>query len=107
VGSASGPTGESGAFYANTQKLNRLETEIKAMEKDGKRQEAAELRRKPEAYLIAQANAAERQVQKLRKEKSELVRADAPRAQVKAVEERITLTMARLNKAIEERKALQ
>jgi len=102
VGDAKSQASEGAAFYANTERLNKLETEIKGLEKDGKRAEAAELRRNSsEAYLITVANQAERQIQRLRSEKRELVKAGAPREQVKAVEERITAVMARLNRAAE------
>lgn len=100
VGDTKSQASEGAAFYANTERLNRLETEIKGLEKDGKRAEAAELRRSSsEAYLITVANQAERQIQRLRSEKRELVKAGAPREQVVAIEERITGVMARLNRA--------
>lgn len=108
VGDSKSQASEGGSFYANTERLNRLETEIKGLQKDGKTAEAAELRRSSsEAYLISMANQAERQIQKLRAEKRELVKADAPREQVKAVEERITASMARLNRAVESLKEKQ
>jgi predicted GNAT family acetyltransferase len=93
---------EGSQFYANTERLNRLETEIKGLQKDGKMAEAAELRRSSsEAYLITQANVAERQIQRLRNQKRELVKEGAPREQVRAIEEQITQVMARLNRAVE------
>lgn len=102
VGNAKGQASEGSAFYANAERLNKIETEAKGLRADGKQEEARELLAKhPEAYLIAQANTAERQVQKLRRQKSELVKAGAPREQVKAVEEEITKVMARLNRAVE------
>lgn len=102
VGNAKGQASEGSAFYANAERLNKIETEAKGLRADGKQEEARDLLAKhPEAYLIAQANTAERQVQKLRRQKSELVKAGAPREQVKAVEEEITKVMARLNRAVE------
>lgn len=102
VGNAASQASEGNAFYANTERLNRLETEIKGLQKDGKMAEASALRAsRPDAYLMAQANLAERQIAKLRKEKSELVKDGAPREQVRAVEERITARMAALNRAVE------
>ena len=101
-GNARSQASEGSAFYANTQDLNKLETEIKGLEKDGKRAEAQELRRsRSEAYLITAANQAERQVQRLRQQKRELIKNDAPREQVQAVETQITTVMARLNRAME------
>ena len=99
---------EGTAFYANTERINKLETEIKGLQKDGKHAEAAELRRtNSDAYLIAVANQAERQIQKLRSEKRELIKNNAPREQVRAIEERITAVMARLNRAAERLKEQQ
>jgi len=102
IGDSKQQASEGTAFYANTERINRLETEIKGLQKDGKYAEAAELRRtNSEAYLITVANQAERQIQKLRAQKRELIKEGASREQVKAVEERITAVMARLNRAAE------
>ena len=102
VGNAKGQASEGSAFYANVDKLNEIETEAKGLRADGKEAEARKLlAENPEAYLITQANYAERQAQKLRRQKSELIKAGAPREQVKAVEEQITAVMARLNRAME------
>ncbi|WOB06453.1 LPD38 domain-containing protein [Piscinibacter gummiphilus] len=102
VGDAKSQASEGTAFYANVDKLNELETEIKGLRKDGKIQEANELRMKsPQAYLITQANHAERAVQRLRREKSELLKSGAPAPEVKAIEERITARMAALNRAVD------
>ena len=101
-GDAKSQASEGAAFYANSDRLNKLETEIKGLQKDGKSAEASELRRNSsEAYLITAANHAERQIQKLRSEKRELVHSGAPRDQVIAIEEKITGVMARLNRAVE------
>lgn len=102
VGNAASQASEGNAFYANVERLNEIETEIKGLRKDGKADEANQVRlSNPEAYLITKANHAERAVQKLRKEKSELVKAGAPREQVRAIEEKITARMAALNRAVE------
>lgn len=102
IGNAKGQASEGSAFYANVDKLNEIETEAKGLRADGKEAEARKLLgENPEAYLITQANYAERAAQKLRRQKSELIKAGAPREQVKAVEEEITAVMARLNRAME------
>ena len=102
AGSSASQASEGNAFYANTERLNRLETEIKGLQKDGKMAEASALRAgRPDAYLMAQANLAERQIAKLRKQKSELVKDGAPREQVRSIEEQITARMAALNRAAE------
>lgn len=102
VGDAASQASEGTAFYANVAKFNELETEIKGLQGDGRVAEAQQLRAgRPDAYLIAVANAAERQVQRLRREKRALIEDGAPRERVKEVEARITQAMARLNRAAE------
>lgn len=56
--------------------------------------------------MIAMANRAERDVQKLRRDKRELIAKDASREEVRAKEDQITDVMTRLNEAVERRKAL-
>lgn len=103
-GNAEGQASEGAAFYANVDKLNEIETKVKAMRKDGKMAEASEyLRSKPEAVLIFQVNAAERRIQQLKRDKRELIEQDASREQVRAKEVQITEVMARLNRAAEAR----
>lgn len=101
-GDANQQSSQGSAFYRNVEAANKVETEIKGMRADGKHAEAAEYaRRHPEALLIAMANRAERDVQQLRKQKRELVAKRADRAEVRAVEEKITAAMMRLNRAAE------
>lgn len=107
VGNAASQASQGSAFYANLNKLNELETEIKGLRKDGKFEEASQLiRQNPQAIMIAMANRAERDVQRLRREKRELIAKDASREEVRAKEEQITSVMTRLNEAAERRKAL-
>lgn len=104
VGSANGQASQGSAFYANLNKLNALETEIKGLRKDGKYDEAAALvRERPESSLIAFANKAERDVQKLRRDKRELIASDADRDAVRAKEDQITAVMTRLNELTKKR----
>lgn len=104
VGSANGQASQGSAFYANLNKLNALETEIKGLRKDGKYEEAAALvRERPESSLIAFANKAERDVQKLRRDKRELIANDAGRDAVRAKEDQITSVMTRLNELTKKR----
>jgi predicted transcriptional regulator len=101
-GNAASQASQSGQFYANVNHLNELETEIKGMQKDKKFAEAREvMRENPDAYMMAQANVAERQVQRLRKEKRELVEGGASREVVKAKEVQITAVMTRMNQTME------
>jgi hypothetical protein len=104
VGNSEGQANQASSFYGNLNKLNELETEVKGLRKDGKAAEAAALiRSRPDAYLIARANVAERQVQRLRREKRELLKNGAERSAIKAKEMQITETMKRLNAAVKER----
>ncbi|MEN6584710.1 MAG: hypothetical protein ABFE02_01485, partial [Sulfuricella sp.] len=106
VGNAASQASQGTAFYANLDRLNALETEIKGLRKDGRFDEAAKLvRENPQATMIAMANRAERDVQKLRRDKRELIAKDASREEVRAKEDQITDVMTRLNEAVERRKA--
>ena len=106
IGNAASQASQGSAFYANLNKLNELETEIKGLRKDGRFDEAAKLTREnPQSMMIAMANRAERDVQRLRREKRELIANDAIREQVRAKEDQITAVMTRLNEAVERRKA--
>lgn len=103
-GNAQGQASQGNAFYANVNKLNELETEIKGLRGDGKYAEVAQLMRdRPEASLIAAANKAERDVQKLRRDKRDLIERGADRSEVKAKEDQITSVMARLNDLVKGR----
>lgn len=106
VGNAASQASQGSAFYANLNKLNELETEIKGLRKDGRFDEAAKLAREnPQSMMIAMANRAERDVQRLRREKRELIANDASREQVRAKEQQITAVMTRLNEAAARRLA--
>jgi hypothetical protein len=58
----------------------------------------------PEYRLIERANLVERLVSKQRKLKSELIEKDAPREQVKAIDNQITKLMAGFNLRVKELK---
>lgn len=101
VGNADGQSSQASSFYANLERVNRVETEAKAMAEDGKRDQARELlRNAPERLLIAKANTAERQLNKLRQKKRELIKSKADATHVKRVEEEITQVMLRFNTAV-------
>jgi len=103
IGNAGSQASEGTAFYANVEKANAIETEVKGMKKDGKNIEAqALMKSKPEGYLIAQANAAERQIQALRREKRVMLDQGADRDAIKAMEVKITAVMTRLNRSADQ-----
>jgi hypothetical protein len=92
---------QSGKFYSAINKLNIHEQQIKGLRKDGRGAEVAEyMRKNPEARLFMAANAAEREVQKLRGIKRDMVKDGAPADQVKAIEQRINDRMTRFNEAV-------
>lgn len=105
MGNADGQSSQASSYYANKERVNRVTTEAKAMAEDGKAAEAREfLQSKPERYLVAQAAVAERQLNRLRQQKRELVNAGASREQVKKLEADITQVMLRFNRAVEDLK---
>lgn len=108
IGDAASQASQGGQFYGNVNRLNELETEVKGMRKDGKVKEAAALlKSRPDAYLIQQANVAERQLQRLRREKRALIDQGASREAVKAKELQATQVMTRLNLAAEKIRATE
>ena len=103
IGNADGQSSQAASYYANKERVNRVATEAKAMVEDGKAAEAREfLQSKPERYLVAQAAVAERQLNRLRQQKRELVKAGASRDQVKKLESDITQVMLRFNAAVQQ-----
>ena len=102
VGNADSQASQGNAFYANLNRLNELETEIKGLRKDGRSVDAARLmRERPEARLIQLANRTERRVQELRREKRALVEKGAEKDVVRAKDAQVTAEMTRLNLAVE------
>lgn len=100
IGNADGQSSQATSYYANKERVNRVTTEAKAMAEDGKAAEAREfLQSKPERYLVAKAAVAERQLNRLRQQKRDLIKAGAPRDQVKKLEADITQVMLRFNAA--------
>lgn len=87
---------ESGRFYENITRLNEHENEIKGRRDN--RENVTEYRREnPEARLVPFANQIERDVQKLRQRKRDLLERGASKESIKIVETQITNKMKRLN----------
>ena len=100
-GDATQQTSQATTFYESINRINEYEAEIKGLRKEGKGAEAAKfIADNPEARLIMSANYHDRIVQKLRKEKHDLVDKGAPRERIKALEDRITAEMTRFNNAV-------
>lgn len=87
-------------FYENLTRLNEHEAELKGRKKDGL-STADYLKDNPEAKLVAEANKIEKEISSLRKMKQKLLDSDAPKDRVRAIEQRITSQMERLNKRVE------
>jgi hypothetical protein len=97
-GDADTQSAQSSKFYATINRLNEHEAEIKGMRKDRKAAELAEyMRDNPEARMFETANKVEMEVQKMRRMKREMMATGAPPERIKALEERITLTMTKFN----------
>jgi hypothetical protein len=95
---------ESGRFYANMEKLNKHENEIKGR-REKKQPMGDYLTENPEARLAPMARATDQEIRKLRKRRESLIERDAPKESVQAVEKMITRKMQVLNdrvRALEE-----
>jgi hypothetical protein len=100
-GDAGAQSSQATTFYNNINRINEYEARIKGLRERRQGAEAAKfITENPEARMVMRANYAERQVQKLRKEKHDLVEKDAPRERIKALEDRIKAEMQRFNDAV-------
>jgi len=102
-GDAKGQAAQSSEFYNNLRMLGKHETEIKGRRADniGTQEYRKE---NPEAALIAHAKQSDKIVRNLRKLKESKVEAGAPASEVKAVDERITKQMQKLNELVRKKK---
>lgn len=107
-GDASGQASQAAKFYANVRALNEHKNEIDGRRENGDAGSVAQyIRENPEAVLAMRGvDRTMRQLSVLKKQKARLLEADeVDRERVKAVEERITEVMVRLNSQVEARKA--
>ena len=100
-GNSEGQSSQGSAFYANLKRINEAEAELKGRRKDRLPVDDYKAEN-PEYRLVARVNLTERMVSRLRKQKSELIEKDAPREQVKVIDERITKLMAGFNRQAKE-----
>lgn len=97
-GETTGQASEASRFYANIKRLNEHQNTVRGLRGDRKGNEAMRyLIEHPEARLFDQGNRAYRQVQKLRKQRSELADRGVSKARLKQVDQQITRAMAQLN----------
>lgn len=96
-GSAEGAAGQSARFYENLKRANRHEAEIKGRWRDG--EPAGDyLDENPEARRwMVLGNRAERRIEVLRDKKRRLIEKNAPRADVREVEDEIAQRMQEFN----------
>ena len=101
IGETTGVAAERNRFYSNLIELNKHENELKGRIKD--RVPTREyLMEFPEARLYGYANQVERNIQKLKKRRDMLIEKDAPKEQVKAVENQMMVQMKRFNDKVRE-----
>lgn len=99
-GNAETQSSQANRFYRIVEMLNEHETEIKGLKEDRKGLELARyMRENPEARMFEAANKVEREIQKLRKTKRDLLKNDAEPAQIKMIENQIKMRMTRFNES--------
>jgi len=98
-GNAENQSSQGNAYYSNLKRIYEVEAEIKGRIED--RKPVAEYKTdNPEWRMIAMAKYTDRAIQKLKKQKRELIEKGAEREKIKVIEDRITKKMTRLNERI-------
>jgi hypothetical protein len=100
-GDAGASSSQASKFYDNLKDLAEHGSELKGRRMHGE-PTADYVRENPEAKLVPLAEAAEKQVAALRRQKHQLLEKGAPKDQVKAVEERTNAVMTRFNERVKE-----
>lgn len=100
-GNSENQSSQGNAFYSNLKRINEVEAELKGRRKDHLPLDEFKAEN-PEYRLVERANLMERLVSKQRKLKSELIEKDAPKDQVKVIDERITKLMAGFNQRVKD-----
>jgi hypothetical protein len=104
VGSTDSPAAISQKFYNNVVKMSEHEDEIKGRIKD--RQSSSQyMRDNPEAALWRRANTLENDLTKINKQRKELIARDAPKEQLKRLDDQKTRMMKRFNDDVKKREA--
>jgi len=104
VGDVNGPSAQANTYYRNQQEVDKAEKRIKGLREDGKMAEAVAERQRIGPLLLAQSQAAERQVKTLRKTKAEMLEKGVDRAEIRRIEERMTAVMQRFNQLAEKQR---
>lgn len=90
---------ESQRFYKNLEELNVLQNQLEGRTKR-KENPQEFLKENPKVRLADAAHQVERNIRTIRKQRDELIAKGAPREQVKAKENQMTLQMKKLNDAV-------
>lgn len=98
-GDSSAQSSQGNAYYANLKRINEVEAEIKGR-RDNREPIEDYKQDNPEWKLIGHAKVADKIIRNLRKQKRELIENDAPREKIKAIEDKITAEMQRLNEVV-------
>jgi hypothetical protein len=101
IGETTGVSAERNSFYSNLIELNKHENELKGRAKD-RVPTRDYLMEFPEARLYSYANQVERNIQKLKKRRDMLIEKDAPKEQVKAIENQMMVQMKKFNDKVRE-----
>ena len=101
-GDSADSSAASTAFYRNVKRMNVHAAEIEGLA-ENRGDIAGYMADHPEAKYVRRTEATYRRVQKLQKAKRTLLKNDAPRAKVEAVEKSISSLMAAYNMVVEER----
>jgi len=96
VGETKTPSAVSSRFYDNMERMNTFEHEIKQREKN-KEPTDKYMKAHPTAYMWKEANAAQREVSKINKEKRLAIERKASAEEIKKIDERKTAKMKEFN----------
>jgi hypothetical protein len=100
-GDTESQSAEASRFYNAVRRIKGHQNEIKGRRENGRGEEVGGyIAEHPEARFTVAAALAEREIQKMRAQKRELTEKDAPREQVKALEDRIAARMHRFNELV-------
>ena len=100
-GDAESKAAESNRFYENLRRMNEHEAEIKGRREN--RENPGEYRAEnPESRLIFLANKTERDVQKMRQRRREMLEKGASKESIQLIEQRIAARMKRFNDRVRE-----
>ncbi len=100
-GNTENQSSQGNKFYGNLKEINLLATELKGRRDDGVPTDEFK-RDNPKYRLIVRAEHADRVVQKLRRQKREMIAKDATRESIKRIEDRITAEMLKFNEAVDQ-----